>query len=289
MIPWPEAWRQALYGPDGFYRRPEGPAGHFRTASHAAPAELGGAIARLADRLRAGQIVDVGAGRGELLTSVPGDFEGRARWGVDIVGRPPHLPERIGWAAGLENLPVSALNGALVIAWELLDVVPLTICEPGGTGAPVTQLVDPGTGRERPGRPPTSIMENWIRDWWPVTAETTRIEVGLERDLFWRGLIRHAQRHGARAALCVDYAHTTADRPPDGSLTGFRRGRAVPPVPDGTMDLTAHVAIDSLAAASGFPYELTTQAQALADLGVTGRELLDPGGLGGFAWLLQVF
>ena len=34
---WEAAWRDALYGPVGFYRRPEGPAGHFRTAAHAGP------------------------------------------------------------------------------------------------------------------------------------------------------------------------------------------------------------------------------------------------------------
>ena len=38
-LPWEQAWAEALYGPRGFYRRPEGPAGHFRTAAHAAPTD----------------------------------------------------------------------------------------------------------------------------------------------------------------------------------------------------------------------------------------------------------
>jgi hypothetical protein len=59
----------------------------------------------------------------------------------------------------------------------------------------------------------------------------------------------------------------------------------VPPRPDGSMDLTAHVAIDAVAAAG--TAVLTTQHEALAALGVTNRELLDPGALGGFAWLVQ--
>ena len=32
---WQQAAETALYGEEGFYRRPEGPAGHFRTSVHA--------------------------------------------------------------------------------------------------------------------------------------------------------------------------------------------------------------------------------------------------------------
>jgi hypothetical protein len=49
-LPWEAAWREALYGERGFYRRAEGPAGHFRTATHAAPAVLAAALARLRGR-----------------------------------------------------------------------------------------------------------------------------------------------------------------------------------------------------------------------------------------------
>lgn len=34
---WRETAEAALYGADGFYLRPEGPAGHFRTSVHASP------------------------------------------------------------------------------------------------------------------------------------------------------------------------------------------------------------------------------------------------------------
>ena len=47
--------------------------------------------------------------------------------------------------------------------------------------------------------------------------------------------------------MVVDYGHTAADRPAHGTLTAFRAGREVRPVPDGSCDLTAHVATDSLA------------------------------------------
>jgi SAM-dependent MidA family methyltransferase len=88
-------------------------------------------------------------------------------------------------------------------------------------------------------------------------------------------------------------------------------------VPDGSRDLTAHVALDACAAAAAATAGatgtlLTTQRAALRALGVHGTrpprelasadppaylaalaragqaaELTDPGGLGGFGWLVQ--
>lgn len=117
------------------------------------------------------------------------------------------------------------------------------------------------------------------------------MEVGRPRDRFWADLVTDSGAARARALLAVDYAHQRADRPAGGSLTGFAAGRARPPVPDGSMDLTTHVALDSVAAAGraagAAASALTTQREALRALGVHHRELLDPGGLGGFGWLLQ--
>ena len=74
--------------------------------------------------------------------------------------------------------------------------------------------------------------------------------------------------------MAVDYAHDRAGRPKGGSLTAYRNGRAVPPVPDGSCDLTAHVALDACAAAGeaagATATVLTTQADALRGLGVDG-------------------
>ena len=68
MLPWREAWHEALYGPRGFYRRPEGPAGHFTTSTHGPlGVQLADALGRLADREGVHHVVDVGCGRGELL------------------------------------------------------------------------------------------------------------------------------------------------------------------------------------------------------------------------------
>jgi hypothetical protein len=107
----------------------------------------------------------------------------------------------------------------------------------------------------------------------------------------------------------VDYAHTADTRPPFGTLTGFRGGRETTPVPDGSRDLTAHVALDACALPGG---RVLAQHEALRALGVTGArppltlastdpaayvralasageaaELTAAGGLGDFGWLVQ--
>ena len=76
MVPWREAWHEALYGAAGFYRGAEGPAGHFTTSTHGPlGAALAEAIGRLADREGARHVVDVGCGRGELARA-PGRRDG---------------------------------------------------------------------------------------------------------------------------------------------------------------------------------------------------------------------
>ena len=94
---------EALYGPAGFYRRPEGPLGHFRTSS-AVPA-FAAAVRRLAlevDRMLGEpdpfDLVDLGAGRGELLAAVlAGGVPPRWRLSaVELADRPPGLAGRGG-------------------------------------------------------------------------------------------------------------------------------------------------------------------------------------------------
>jgi len=292
VIDWQQAWTDALYGPEGFYLRPEGPAGHFRTAAHAAPRELAAALTRLARDLGATRVLDVGAGRGELATALTG--AGLQVWAVDLVDRPATLPAAVHWARGLPALPDRAFAGALVVAWELLDVIPVTVLEIDENHEPAVVLVDPRTGREELGGRASVPDLAWADRWWPTDGlpEGARVEIGRARDRLWRALAGRAGRAGAVGLLGVDYAHTRAGRPEPGSLTGFRGGRAVPPRPDGSSDLTAHVAIDAVADAAGAVVattHLTSQARALAGLGVEHRELLDPGGLGGFAWLQHTF
>ena len=298
MTQWPDwrsAWTSALYGPGGFYLRPEGPAGHFRTASHAAPGDLGRGLARLCAELGCQAVVDVGAGRGELLSGLSGCLPASfSMHGVEVVPRPERLPERVGWFVGVEQVPPSAWRDALVIAWELLDVIPCSVLELDADRDVRQVLVEPFSGREKLGMPADLADLDWCARWWPRDDLThgDRIESGIARDAFWSSLVARALAGQARAILAVDYGHRRETRPRLGSLTGFQGGRAVPPRPDGSMDVTAHVAMDAVAvagrAAGALSAHLSRQGEELAALGVRSPELLDPGGLGAFDWLLQV-
>ena len=80
------------------------------------------------------------------------------------------------------------------------------------------------------------------------------------------GPTRSGRVHGV--ALAVDYGHLADGRPPFGSLTSFAHGQEVDVVPDGSRDVTAHVAVDAVAARTGATLE--RQRDALARLGVDG-------------------
>lgn len=250
---WRAATEAALYGLGGFYRRPEGPAGHFRTSVHASPL-FAQAVARLLCRVdealgrpSALDFVDMGAGRGELVTGVlaalPADVAARTRaYAVELADRPAVLDERIIW----RNTPPAAVTG-LLFANEWLDNVPVDVAEVDPAGVPRLVLVaDDGT--ERLGEPVTGAAADWLARWWPLPAEEgLRAEIGLPRDLAWASAVDRVVRG---LAVAVDYAHTVDARPPFGTLTGFREGRETAPVPDGSCDITAHVALDACAAAS---------------------------------------
>lgn len=285
MLPWSARWHEALYGVDGFFLR-ERPGDHFRT-SVTASVSYARAVRVLAGQVddRLGRpdpydVVDVGAGRGELLQALP---DVPARWRLTAVERAPDPAVGLRW-----RTQVPALTG-LLIANEWLDAVPLDVVQDGRL-----VLVDV-LGHEQAGGPAPAELLDWCRRWWPAG----RAEVGLSRDRAWAAAVSQVQRG---LAVAVDYGHLRATR--RSTLTGYRAGRQVPPVPDGSCDITAHVALDSCAAATGA--RLLTQRDALRGLGVSGAvpprraayaaalqqasdeaELLDPAGLGGFGWLVQ--
>ncbi|WP_066366290.1 SAM-dependent methyltransferase [Herbidospora mongoliensis] len=308
-VSWREATRRALYEDGGFYRE-ERPSAHFRTSVHASPL-FAEAIARLLARVDVAlghpprlDFVDMGAGDGLLAAGVLAAFGGtRLRVvAVDLAPRPDGLPSAIEWA----EEPPEEITG-LIVANEWLDNVPLDVVEQADDG-PRLVLVDPETGAETLGPPLTDPADlAWLAAWWPLPRTGSRAEIGRPRDEAWSQLLVRLTRG---TCVAIDYAHTAADRPELGTLTGYRNGHAVAPVPDGTRDITAHVALDACARGEGL---LTTQREALRDLGVTGArpplglassdprgylralarasaeaELIDPGGLGGFGWLQQV-
>lgn len=321
---WREAAQEALYGPAGFYRGSEGPAGHFRTSVHASPL-FAGAVARLLCRVDEAlgrparlDFVDMAAGRGELVTGVlaalPADVAARTRaHAVEVADRPEGLDPRVEWLAE----PPRGITG-LLFANEWLDNVPVEVAEVDTAGVARRVLVR-DDGAERLGEPVHGAEAEWLARWWPLPVEEgLRAEIGLPRDAAWASAVSALD---AGIAVAADYAHTVGARPPFGTLTGFREGRETTPVPDGSCDLTAHVALDACAAAHAARCApertppgalLRPQREALRALGITGArpplalastdpaayvralagasqaaELIAPGGLGDFQWLLQ--
>jgi len=303
---WRSATERALYGDGGFYRRTEeAPGDHFRTSVHASPL-FARALLTLADDARLRTVVDIGAGRGELLQALHRLDPSLHLIGVELAARPAGLPAVIGWTS---DLPPGF--EALVVANEWLDNIPVDVVEMTADGPRVLE-VDPA-GAERPAGRPTGPDLAWLERWWPLTDPGARAEVGRPRDEQWAGVVRSLRRG---VALAVDYAHSRDSRPSRSSLTGYRQGRRVTPAPDGSCDLTSHVALDACASsgvqAGASGTLLTTQRQALHTLGVLGArpdldtavgdpagyiaglrdageaaELTAPGGLGDFGWLAQ--
>ncbi|WP_369688716.1 SAM-dependent methyltransferase [Actinomadura kijaniata] len=315
---WRNAMERALYGDGGFYRRGERPAEHFRTSVHASP-RFAAALARLLaevdallgrpDRL---DLVDVGAGCGSVLThvleSAAPDLAARLNpVAVEVAPRPGGMPPAVAWRTD----PPESITG-LVVANEWLDNVPLDVVEQTPDG-PRVVLVDPATGVERPGPAPSPEDLEWLERWWPLREPGDRAEVGRPRCAAWASVVGRLDRG---LAVAIDYSHTRAARPVYGTLTGYRDGATVPAVPDGSCDVTAHVALDACATAGeragATASLLTTQREALHALGVSGArppidlahrdprayltalctageaaELTDPHGLGGFGWLAQ--
>ncbi|MFC4033569.1 SAM-dependent methyltransferase [Streptomyces polygonati] len=297
---------RALYGPGGFFLT-RSPADHFRTSVHVS-GRFAEAVAALLLRVDTAlghpsdlAFVDMAAGRAELalavLRQVPAPVAARLRlYAVERAARPEGLDPRIGWTA----CPPAGVRG-LLFANEWLDNVPLPVAEADERGIARYVEVRVPDGAERLGAPVAGEDLRWLRTWWPLEAGGARAEIGLTRDRAWADAV------GSLAeglAVAVDYGHTRAARPPYGTLTGYRAGRQVPPVPDGGRDLTAHVAMDALGGT------MTTQREALRALGVDGgrpplalastdpaayvralaaageaAELTATGGLGDFLWV----
>jgi SAM-dependent MidA family methyltransferase len=325
---WREGMEAALYGAGGFFVSggAAGPAGHFRTSVHASPAfatailELIGRVDEALDRPDPLHVVDVGAGRGELLVALgaqaaPELAERLRLTAVELAPRPEGLPGAVRWR---DSLP-APVTGVL-LATEWLDNVPLDVVEVDPTGMLRYVLVEPASGEEVLGDPVSGADGAWLARWWPLVDEPTgsligrRAEIGRTRDSAWAAAVSTVERG---LALCVDYGHLRSGRPPYATLTGFRGGRQVPPKPDGSCDLTAHVAFDSVAAAghtaaARTDFVLLNQREALRALGADGArppltlastdptgyvralatasavaELTDPAGLGGHYWLMQ--
>jgi SAM-dependent MidA family methyltransferase len=293
LRPWRHAWNDALYGPRGFFVHSR-PADHFRT-SVTSSAVFAAAIARQARESGLDTVVDLGAGGGELLARLLDIDPALRLLGVELAPR-PDLPAAVGW---VDELP-EEIEG-LLVAHEWLDNIPCDVVEVDDHGVLRLVEVDPASGSEQLGE---RLESPWLDAWWPLAEPGSRAEVGTPRDDAWADAVGRV--HGV--ALAVDYGHTLRSRPPFGSLASFAHGQEVDVVPDGSRDVTAHVAVDAVAARVGATIE--RQRDALSRLGVDGTrppldqattdpstyvaalarasesaELRAPGGWGDFWWL----
>ncbi len=253
-VAWREAWHDALYGADGFFLH-HAAADHFRTSVNSNPL-FAEAVLALLRREGLGAVVDMGAGAGELLTALRRLDSSLSLTGVDLAPRPADLDLTIEWSASLPG----RVEG-LLIAHEWLDNIPCDVVELDAGGVIRLVEIDPSTGEEALGQPYES---SWLDEWWPLTTPGQRAEIGSSRDTAWADAVARVDG----IALAIDYAHTRDNRPPYGSMRSYAAGREVDVLPDGTRDVTAHVAIDSVASAVGAT--LRSQRDALAELGIDG-------------------
>lgn len=301
--PWVEAWHEALYGTDGFYTRDE-PHAHFSTATSPSLVDaLARAVVALTRQEELTGLVDIAAGGGELASAVCALAPELEVTCVEVRPRPAELPTQIRWirSPGGANLPdeLHSLTDVLVLAHEWLDNVPCVIAERTDTG--LREVCVGQDGAESLGAAVGRTDHEWASQWWP---QGTRMEIGRARDRAWAELLSRIERG---LAVAVDYGHTLGTRPHDGSLRAYRSGAVVDPVPDGSCDLTAHVAVDSLD-----HDRIVTQRDLFGELAVVppppdrglahddpatylralatrsaATALVDPAGLGAFWWVLR--
>ena len=321
---WREAWHAASLGDSGFWRT-QSPGEHFRTGTGPLLAEAMFAllqdVARDVPDAPRLDVLDVGAGDGTLLGHLHDLLRDQplqdrvSLTGCDVRARPERLPGEVGWIEGTapECLGDVGEVVGLVMAHEWLDEIPCAVVEVDAAGIVREVDVDPRTGEENLAEPADAELLAWLEDYWPVRCPGERAEVGLARDTAWAAVCGVLSRG---AALAVDYGHVAEDRREarlrEGTLAAYRGGRVVPAVPDGRCGLTAHVAMDSCAAAGSATLagrgasvvtRLTPQRSRLAELTALDpaipqastaerlrrsserRMLRDPLGMGSFLWL----
>ena len=253
-----DAWEDTLTGDRSFYRGPEGdPYRHFATdiAGSEVIVPLVQELLATAGDYAGGPlaVIDVGSGAGGLLKRLALEGTDARLIGIDLRVRPPGLDPGIEWITGDARQVASDLRGirGVVVAHEFLDDIPCEAVEADEDGRPRRILVDPISRQLLLGElldDPADLA--WLKEWWPVTRPFMQAEIGSSRDDAWAAITGMLD---AGAAVAIDYGHTRAERVAGtwdgGTLVGYRDGRVVTPVADGSCNLTAHVAIDSVAAA----------------------------------------
>ena len=324
-----QSWVEAWTGSANTFYSGQWPADHFATAPSHSTAVAEGLVHHLSyaiEHLHDGgyfgviDVCEVGGGDGTLMTQVLAlavqqhpavEFRSRV---IELRPRPPQLASTIEWIHGpMETHLPESIRG-LIFAHEVLDDVPLTLAQYDESLALRQVMVNSATGDEELGEPISAKDREWVSRWWPHQSVGGRVEIGASRDQVWAAI---ASTVSTGIAIAIDYAHNQEQRSlgsfARGTLTGFRNGYACQPVPDGSMNITAHVALDACAVAAEracTPRPVTTALSSQRDiLGVldysdappqsphdalvaiaqhSQRELVrDTQGFGAFAWLIH--
>ncbi|HEY0240792.1 MAG TPA: SAM-dependent methyltransferase [Friedmanniella sp.] len=267
---WRSAWLDAAYGPGGFWSTQQ-PGDHFTTGVGAGPLVARAVAGLEAVGGSATTVVDVGAGDGRLLAALADLRPDLALVGIDRRPRPAGLDARVGWAEDHWDVEAGRWVGGgpqdwlpegvpLVLAHEWLDDLPVPVVEHDSGTWYAVEVDD--AGRERRGPAVGGDERAWLATWWD---EGRRAEVGRSRDVAWAALVRTAVDRGGRA-LAVDYGHRAHERPPAGTFAAYGRGRGRTPTPDGSVNLTAGVAVDALVAAGEAAGATTLLLERQADV-----------------------
>jgi SAM-dependent MidA family methyltransferase len=280
-IPWIDAWESAAFGPRGFYGefgvKGVDPYQHFRTAVQSDPDLAKKLFPYLLETYEyCGSpskflVLDVGGSNGSLIKFLkPFIAEAGLNWKTQIYDVS---------SGDVRHIPIREKFG-VVIAHELLDDIPTSIVEYDEDLTPRSVLVDPETGHERLGIGIAEMELDWLNTWWPQTVPHARREIGITRDHTWAKLVNV---FGVGRAIAIDYSHSMGQRTQGlfdaGTLTGYQRGRSVRTIPNGEVNITAHVALGSCA---------STAIKSRPDVTATHITEPDPGH-SDFRWLIQDF
>lgn len=217
----------------------------------------------LAHRPDISTVVDIGAGDGRLLTEIAALAPATRLIALDLRPAPPTVGSAIAWQRGCWDVETAAWQPAnragsvplrrilpveeplAIIAAEWLDELPTVVAERTSGGWREVRVRPDGS--EAAGDPVQRADADWLDRWWPAEP-VRRAESGRTRDQAWTAVI-DCLRPAGGLAIMIDYGHRLPTRPEQGTLTGYQHGRQVPPRPSPTINLTAHVAVDSVALA----------------------------------------
>ena len=297
---WQQAWEQIVTGANIFYRDNQ-PADHFTTSvmfSDEVAYRLAQTILALDDGTEL-IVTDVGAGGAQLTLALADRLADRP-WiqlaAIDLRAAPPSLPPSINWQIG--DVRTISLPPArrVVIAHEFLDDIPCERFEVDEWGDARLIIVADGEAVMGPSLADDEAcsdfevnavaLRNWLDTWWPARRPYMRGEIGTTRDATWQQVTGWIT---SGLGIAIDYGHLLPERTvgtwDGGTLTGFRNGHPVTPMLDGSCNITAHVAMDAIAAARP-DNDSTIRRQSEI---LRGGHVTKPGGLGDFLWLTQAF